>query len=232
MSSSTAKDSPTRSVLPKALARVTRIAVGSKNAPKIQAVRTALTAYWSQLDVQGFEVASGVSEQPVGFREIVHGAETRAHAAWEKLHGEDPQAGILGVGIEDGLVELPGLDLGYLNVGCAVLTDGVRNGYGFSSLFSYPTPCWQEAVEKRAPIGELFDRFWSERNPVSDPLANSAATTKAGEPSALSVGNVGKLSLGVLPRAEYARHAVLCAVIHFLHPDFFEPAPKRYGAAR
>ena len=43
----------------------------------------------------------------------------------------------------------------------------------------------------------------------------------ARKPSSLSVGNVGRLTLGVLPRAEYTRHAVLCALIRFLHPGFY-----------
>jgi non-canonical (house-cleaning) NTP pyrophosphatase len=37
----------------------------------------------------------------------------------------------------------------------------------------------------------------------------------------VSVGNVGRLTLGVLPRAEYTRHAVLCALVRFLHPGFY-----------
>ena len=40
----------------------------------------------------------------------------------------------------------------------------------------------------------------------------------------MSVGNVGRLSLGALSRAEYARHAVLCALLPFLHPDLY-PLP-------
>lgn len=201
--------------LPESLQRVTHIAVGSKNAPKLQAVRDALDAYLPNRDVQGFDVASGVSEQPVGFCEIVRGAETRAISAWNALREQSAQAAILGVGIEDGLVELPDLQLGYFNIGCAVITDGEHKGYGFSSLFSYPTSCWREAVAQREPIGGLFDAFWKAKHPTQ----NSCA------PSALSAGNIGKLSLGVLPRAEYARHAVLCSLIHFLHPDFFEAVP-------
>lgn len=208
--------------LPDSLQQVTHIAVGSKNVPKLHAVQDALNAYLPNRIVQGFDVASGVSEQPVGFREIVQGAETRALAAWHALRRKDLQARILGVGIEDGLVELPDLELGYLNIGCAVITDGVRQGHGFSSLFSYPTSCWREAVARHEPIGGLFDAFWNAKYPRADSRA----------PSALSVGNIGKLSLGVLPRAEYARHAVLCSLIHFLHPDFFATAPSHDGETK
>jgi non-canonical (house-cleaning) NTP pyrophosphatase len=35
-------------------------------------------------------------------------------------------------------------------------------------------------------------------------------------------GNVGRLTRGVLTRAEYGRHAVLCALIRFIHPALYE----------
>jgi non-canonical (house-cleaning) NTP pyrophosphatase len=41
------------------------------------------------------------------------------------------------------------------------------------------------------------------------------------KPSALSTGNIGRLSNGVLPRAEYARHGVLCALVAFVQPDLY-----------
>ena len=45
--------------------------------------------------------------------------------------------------------------------------------------------------------------------------------TPPASPSALSVGNVGELTLGALPRADYTRQAVLCALVHFLHPSLY-----------
>ena len=38
---------------------------------------------------------------------------------------------------------------------------------------------------------------------------------------ALSIGNVGKLTGGALTRAEYTRHAVLCALTPFVHPGLY-----------
>jgi non-canonical (house-cleaning) NTP pyrophosphatase len=35
------------------------------------------------------------------------------------------------------------------------------------------------------------------------------------------MGNVGKLTAGVLTRSEYARHAVLCALVAFVNPDLY-----------
>jgi len=199
--------------LPEALTRLRRVAVGSTNGPKISAVRSVLFAYLTSCEVQGFEVESDVDEQPIGFREIVRGAETRAQAAFRCLgaNPDEPQEPALGFGIEDGLVELPEVELGFLNIGCAVVTDGDRVAHGFSSAFAYPTECWQEAVSKREPIGEIFDRFWN----------GQCSAEVSRDPAARSIGNIGKLSLGVFPRAEYARDAVMCAFVQFLHPAFY-----------
>jgi inosine/xanthosine triphosphatase len=189
-----------------ALAALRRARVGTTNPPKIEAVRLALSRYSPEVEVEGAAVESGVSEQPVGFPEILRGARNRARAALEM--GECD----LAVGIEDGLVSLPGVEGMGLNIGCAIVTDGEREGFGTSSGFGYPQECLLPAMADREPIGELFDQFWRDRR---------ADAPVGSHPSSLSSGNVGKLSLGVLPRSEYVRHAVLCALIPFLHPDFY-----------
>jgi len=124
-------------------------------------------------------------------------------------------------------VELVEIDHGILNVGAAVVTDGRRDAVGVSSGFAYPPACAVRAVSAREPIGGLFDALWRDRD--GEPMD--------AEPSALSVGNVGKLSRGVLTRAEYGRHAVLCALVQFLHPDLYfapsaEAEPSAATAAR
>lgn len=186
------------------LSHVRSVRVGTTNRPKIEAVRQALAAYVADARVDGVAVASGVPEQPVGLEEIVRGA--RGRAARARASGPCD----LGVGIEDGLFR-PGFDgLPVLNVACAAVTDGEGSSLGFSSAFAYPAACSDPAMAERRPIGALFDRFWQERRGESAAVA-----------SALGVGNIGKLTLGALPRAEYARHAVLCALVAFLHPDLY-----------
>ena len=186
--------------------------VGSASEPKIDAVRAALREYLPDVQVEGVGVASGVSEQPVGFEEITRGARNRAHRALGLAGKTRPD---LGIGIEDGLIPIPidaeGKDAAHLNIGCAAVTDGTRTAIGFSSAFAYPSACWVPAVRDREPIGEIFDRLWESRG-VERPTM----------PSAKTIGNIGHLSAGALPRAEYARHGVLCALVAFLHPDLYE----------
>jgi inosine/xanthosine triphosphatase len=184
------------------------IRVGTLNAPKIEAVRLAVQPYIAAAEVSGQAVESGVPEQPVGYGEITRGARERARQAYET------GACALGVGIEDGLVELPELGGEVFNVGAAVVTDGGREGLGFTALFAYPPACVEPALRSRKPIGEIFDALWRSTRAAA-PL----------EPSGRSLGNIGRLTGGTLPRSEYGRHAVTCALIRFLHPDIYPPIP-------
>ena len=187
------------------LAALRSVRVGSANPPKIQAVRDALAALAAGAEVEGVAVESGVAEQPLGFAEITAGARNRARAAFAS------GACDLAVGYEDGLVEIPGTPERWFNIGCAAVVGSGGEGLGFSSGFAYPPACAARAVAAREPIGELFDAFWREHRAGAERAA----------PSALSVGNVGKLTSGALPRADYARQAVLCALVSFLHPDLY-----------
>jgi inosine/xanthosine triphosphatase len=188
-----------------ALAGLRRVRVGSANGPKIQAVREALAPFAPGAEVVGAAVASGVPDQPVGFAEIARGARNRAHAALASGPCD------LAVGYEDGLIEIPETAERWWNVGCAAVVGEGGEGLGFSSGFAYPPAVSERAVSERAPIGDLFDAAWRAHRP----------TEGARTPSALSEGNVGKLTAGALPRSDYARHAVLCALVSFLHPDLY-----------
>lgn len=205
------------------LEHVRTVRVGSLNGPKLEAVRQAVGAYRPDVQIIGHAVASGVADQPVGWGEIVAGARQRARAAFAAGPCD------LGIGIEDGLVEIVEIEHRILNVGAAVVCDSHRESIGLSSGFAYPPECADRALASREPIGALFDELWQARG----------HDQKGAEPgaSALSVGNVGKLSAGVLTRAEYGRHAVLCALIQYLHPDLYfassaEGEPEAETAAR
>ena len=195
-------------VPPSPLSDLRSVRVGSTNEAKLEAVRRALSPFAPEVEVTGLPVESGVPEQPVGWHEIVAGARNRAGAA-----ASEPCD--LGVGIEDGLVPVPDADGGecFVNFGCAALRYRDRTSLGFSSGFVYPPACAGPAVREREPIGPLFDAYWRERRGDGDSA-----------PSGRGIGNVGKLTLGVLPRCDYARHAVLCALVELLHPELYGPA--------
>lgn len=187
----------------KSLSELRLVRVGSTNPPKLEGVRAALTAFSRDVTIEGVEVESGVPDQPLGFEEIVAGARNRAERA------QRGGACDLGVGYEDGLVEISGPEKSWFNIGCAAVSDGAQISLGLSSGFGYPPACLRPAVAQRRPIGGLFDQFWKQRR------------GSASDPAPLSIGNIGKLTGGALTRAEYTRHAVVCALAPFLHPDLY-----------
>ena len=201
------------------------IGVGTENSAKCSAVRIAFESllvtlstsadepHFGKLDIRPVAVSSGVSDQPVGFDEIIAGARNRARSALGS------GAFAIAVGIEDGLVLLPnglGGDSGEsgesaFNVGCAWVCDGEREGSGFSSAFAYPPECLEPAIRNSEPIGELFDALWRRRRKSSDYA-----------PSGRNEGNIGKLTAGRLVRSDYGSHAVVCALVRFLQRDLYD----------
>jgi inosine/xanthosine triphosphatase len=93
-----------------------KIIVGSKNAAKVKAVQDGARVYWPEAVVEGYDVASGVSAQPLSNEETMQGALNRARAA--HALGAD-----LGIGLEAGVVDVNG---GPIMMGYVGITDGVR----------------------------------------------------------------------------------------------------------
>jgi len=178
-----------------------RVRVGSRNAAKLEAVRRGLLPFFAAVEVVGCDAPSGVDPQPLGFAEIVAGARNRARTS----HSSDFE---LAAGIEDGLIRVDEVATGWLNVGCCVLFDGAREGLGFSAGFEYPPACVAEATARpRTPIGDAFDRRFAPRPGARDPGTGA--------------GNIGRLTEGVLTRADYGAQAVTCAWVRFLHPTLY-----------
>jgi len=177
------------------------VRVGSRNTAKLEAVRRGLAPFFAKVEVLGADAESGVDSQPLGFAEIVAGARNRARAS----HSSDCD---LAAGIEDGLIPVEEVATGWLNVGCCVLFDGKREGLGFSAGFEYPPACVAEATHSpRTPIGDAFDRRFVARKGARDPGTGA--------------GNIGRLTEGILTRADYGAQAVTCAWLRFLHPELY-----------
>lgn len=73
-----------------------KVAVGSKNPVKIEAVRKAFQKVFGECKVEGFSVSSGVSDMPMTVEETIKGAKTRAQTAIDKSKFD------FGVGLEGG----------------------------------------------------------------------------------------------------------------------------------
>ena len=226
------------------------ILVGTQNPAKLEAIRVSFAAFAEPgvvLDLVPVAVESGVSEQPIGYDEIMTGARNRARAAFAAGNGA------MAVGIEDGLLRYSTQDDSvrglaadggrdgvadfnkdgelsydaYYNVGCAWVIDGERVGHGFSAGFSYPPDCREPALRDQAPIGDLFDELWRSRREGTGSIGLDPPGKLAQEPampiaSGRQGGNIGRLTEGRLDRAAYGGQAVTCALIRFLHTDLYD----------
>jgi inosine/xanthosine triphosphatase len=190
----------------KAIKPPRRVLVGSRNAPKVGAVRDAFRRYFGGVRVSGVAVEPGVPQQPIGWAEILEGAKSRARRAFEAGPCD------VGVGYEDGLVPVAGTGTGHVNFGCCAIFDGRRFTLGFSGGFEYPTACTRRAVGARRPVGDTFDAVFARATGRRAP---------ENRPSALTIGNVGMLTGRKLTRREYTRHAVIGALIQLRHPQLY-----------
>jgi inosine/xanthosine triphosphatase len=187
-----------------------RVRVGSRNHAKLEAVRRGLGGFFGRVELEAVEAASGVPEQPIGFEEITSGAASRARACW--IEGRCD----LSVGIEDGLIPFPVAATRFLNVGCCVLYDGHEQFVGLSAGFEYPPACVSAATgEPRIPVGAAFDAVYRAPPGLADPGPGA--------------GNIGRLTGGVLTRADYGAQAVVCAMVRMLQPALYATRVPQAG---
>lgn len=122
-----------------------KIYVGSKNTAKVGGVALGARAYWPDAQVEGHEVESGVSVQPLGYEETMQGALNRARAV-HALGGAD-----LGVGLEGGVVDIQGTPV---MMSYVAVTDGVRSTV--VPVTGMPLPkAWGEALQNGAELRPL-----------------------------------------------------------------------------
>jgi len=202
------------------LLRPVRIAVGSDNPVKVEAVRMAAMRLWGEVDVRGVSVDPGVPLQPFE-HETWEGARTRARLALAQWAEGD-----FGVGIEAGLFDVTAATEGsedqdarpegpvakrrvvtasnpVMDVqACVVVDHAGRSTYGHGPGFSYPA--------------DVVERVRSGRT-VGDVLSEMAGVEEIGKRE----GAVGYLSRGHMTRTQLTEPAVLMAFLPRLRPELY-----------
>jgi inosine/xanthosine triphosphatase len=175
-----------------------KVAVGSKNPVKIEAVKLAFNDVWPEIEweVIGADVGSGVSDQPMSDRESIRGATNRAKRS-RKLHNAD-----FGVGIEGGLQKhgKEYVDAGWMVV---VAKDG-RVGIGASVSMHTPHKMMRMVLDEGKELGEVCDIIFKRKN------------TKHAE------GQFGLMTKNLITRTEGYRQGVISALVRFIHPDLYD----------
>lgn len=125
-----------------------KVIVGSKNPVKIVSVKEAFEMVWPEKvwEVEGVEVDSGVSSQPMSNEEAVKGAKNRAIEALKKIQAD------FGVGLEGGLEQV---DSHWFTHGWMAVVDKKGNlGLGSSIGMEIPKS-WISKIKKGKELGEV-----------------------------------------------------------------------------
>ncbi|OGE32184.1 hypothetical protein A2631_05730 [Candidatus Daviesbacteria bacterium RIFCSPHIGHO2_01_FULL_44_29] len=174
-----------------------KVAVGSKNPVKVEAVTIAFAKVWpaENLEIEGVEVSSGVSAQPMSDKESIKGAINRARRAL-KLLGAD-----FGVGLEGGIQKIGNkwFDCGWL----VVIDKQGRTGIGSTVRMSVP-PVMVQLIKKGKELGEACDITFNRVN------------TKHAE------GHFGLMTKNHITRTSGYVDGVISALGHFMIPDVFD----------
>ncbi len=176
---------------------MTKVVVGSKNPIKIQAVNEAFGNYFSDVEVQGIDAASGVPDQPFDDETFI-GAENRARALYEQHNaaGEyDYYAGI-----EGGIVKVFN---SWFALGCICLMNREgKKSFGTSALFQLPDE-WIERLRGGMELGHLIDEVTGDKN------------------SKQKNGAIGYLTQNVLTRKDIYIEGVITALVPFLNHEIY-----------
>lgn len=176
------------------------IAVGSRNPVKIAAVRAVFAPWCVDARYDAVAAASGVPGQPWGDEETQRGAEARARAALDTTGAE------VGVGLEGGVVELPGG--GARTCAWAVVIDRAGT-LGIGGSMAVPLP---QSVVRRLRAGE-------ELSHAVDAVAGQVGT-------GTGIGAVGILTAGAVDRQRAYELLVTYALAPWLAADFFSMPPS------
>ncbi len=176
------------------------IAVGSKNQAKNLAVETAFKKAFPDYEIktQGFDVESGIADQPTTDEESIQGALNRAHSALAQLATAQ-----YGVGLEGNTVSIAGRM--YLHGWVAIVEKGAPvEGIGHSSGLELPEYL-KKGIEAGKELGPMFQEMLGDDD-------NTIRHTQ---------GTNGVLSGGLYTREQEFIDATTVALARFVKPDLY-----------
>jgi inosine/xanthosine triphosphatase len=191
----------------------TPIAVGSKRAPKLEAVREALVALGpllqpkSRFEVMGFEVETGVSHTPSSRTELMAGARGRCEALRSAV---EQKAAAYFVGLEGGLDIIyengheTGRRLVFLESWAYVSDANGRGFYGRSGAILLPDALSIEVLDRGTELSHAIEAYTGVQG-VRD-----------------SQGAWGILTKNLINRQESFRIAVISAFAPFFNATLYQ----------
>jgi len=178
--------------------KVKKVYIGSENPVKIACTTKGFKEIFKDISSFSFigkSVLSGVGDQPMTNEETLVGAENRAKILQEKCRD-----GEFFVGIEGGIQTI-GNDMEAF-AWIVILDKNNRIGKAQTATFQLP-PRIVELIHQSVELGQADDMVFNRKN------------SKQGN------GAVGILTGNVIDRVEYYRHAIILALVPFIHPDLY-----------
>lgn len=179
-----------------------KIAHGSLSHTKVTAVDKVLIQYFAHpFTLVHLRVDSGVSEQPRSLSETVKGAKIRACNA---LIQENCNYGI---GIESGIVELPGSRSGSMELTVCAIFNGKNYALGTSAGFEVPVPVMGDIIANTHTLTDGFE---------------SVGFIKKRSERIHGEGNIlVKLTRNLMKRYDQNEQALITALVQLNFPDLY-----------
>ncbi|CDM66976.1 DUF84 family protein [Pyrinomonas methylaliphatogenes] len=186
-----------------------KVALGSRRAAKIAAVRSCLARlaeldpHWRDAEVIPREVQTHIAAMPLDDAESMRGARERAHAVRARLQREGLTADFF-LGLEGGfhMISGAGERLTLLR-NWAYVTDGTRGSFGAGPAIPVPETIVTRVIETGRELGEIIDEITGEE----DVRSNRGAW--------------GVFSRGLLSRALSFELALIAAFAPFYNPTLY-----------
>ncbi len=174
-----------------------KVAVGSKNPIKIEAVLEAFIAVWptTSWEIMGVEVDSGVTDQPMTNTESIRGARNRANAVMKQTESD------YAVGLEGGIFKQGSA---YFTCGwMVVINKKKQEGIGATVAIRL-APKTMDYILAGKELGDADDMLFGKTN------------------SKQAEGHYGLMTNNIITRKQVYKDAVIVALTRFLHPELFE----------
>ncbi|GIU70189.1 MAG: NTPase [Candidatus Woesearchaeota archaeon] len=175
------------------------INIGTKNPSKILAVKEAFLLYkeFKNAKFKYLNANSGVSEQPKSLREIIKGAKNRAINSFKDCN--------YSIGMESGIMSVPELNTGYMDLCICVIYDGKNFFYGAGPGFEFPKKVTEDIIKRNMNASE---------SALKNKLTKSQYVGH-------DEGIVGILTRGIINRKEYHKYSVIMALIQVLNKKHY-----------
>ena len=180
-----------------------KIAIGSTNIVKVQAVEETLQDYplFAEANYFPFSVSSDVSEQPLTLEEIVTGAKNRARKAFALCSSCD-----YAFGLESGLFQATGTMTGYFEACVCCIYDGKNDHCGLSCGFELPPFILKHVLENNMDLNQACNE------------AGITTNSKLGS----AEGIVGILTKGRVVRKKYTQQCIITALVQIEHKEWYQ----------